>query len=440
MLKNRMALPLVKVFNKNLVGTNRNDYLFGGDGDDYIDGGKGNDWLFGGDGNDTLDGGKGNDYLFGGDGNDIINGGDGNDWLFGGDGNNTLNGGNGNDWLFGGDGNDIINGGAGNDRFWGSQGSDSLNGGDGKDIADYSFFGEGITLRFEYDYAPSSPSSLIYQATPALRVVKNGGSGALPIPLTASNPKDTLESVETIIGAEGQTNTINFAFKNAGTNRGAFVPATSAPAITLDLAAQTLSYGQTTLTVRNFSNAIASPNNDTLLGDDKANVLDGFIGSNVLNGRGGNDILRTFENDILTGGDGADQFTLKASWKVIGGRTGVNFQTITASIITDFTPGIDTLAVSRSSFSESIPEASESVLNYFGFSGQGTSTLAPGRLAPERFLVLGSGNFTTNTLFVYDGATGDLFYRGAYPSLGEQVKVATLQGAPTLTASDILAI
>lgn len=424
----------------SLTGSNRVDFIFGLGGNDTLNGLDGNDWLFGGAGDDTLDGGNGNDYLDGGDGNDTLNSGAGNDLLFGGAGNDTLNGGAGNDYLDGGDGNDTINGGAGSDRFLGSLGSDTLTGGDGNDTADYRFFGEGVTLLFEYDYTLINQSPLTFQASPALRVVKDNGRGTFGNSQPASNPKDTLESVETIIGAVGQTNTINFSFTNPGATRFVFIPSTSAPSINLDLAAQQLTYNTTTLTVQNFNNVIGSTGSDTLLGDDNDNVLDGFVGSNILNGRGGNDILKTFERDILTGGEGADQFTLKASWSLRGGRFGVAFQQISPSTITDFTPGVDTLAVDNAFTTASFPDAPESTFSYYGFAGYENFTVADGRLAPERFLVLGSGTITNETLFIYDGTSGDLFYRGAFPGFGSQVKVATLQGAPTLTANDILVV
>ena len=62
--------------------------------------------LYGGGGNDKLDGGAGNDYLSGGDGNDDLDGGDGDDFLSGGDGNDKLDGGKGADMMLGGAGND----------------------------------------------------------------------------------------------------------------------------------------------------------------------------------------------------------------------------------------------------------------------------------------------------------------------------------------------
>jgi Ca2+-binding RTX toxin-like protein len=53
--------------------------------------------IFGGAGNDTIDGGNNNDYLHGGAGTDVITGGSGNDMLIGGKGNDTLTGGAGSD-------------------------------------------------------------------------------------------------------------------------------------------------------------------------------------------------------------------------------------------------------------------------------------------------------------------------------------------------------
>jgi Ca2+-binding RTX toxin-like protein len=439
-----------------IVGTNQDDTLYGTNQSDYISGLGGNDTLFGkdgddnllgGDGNDSLFGENGNDRLLGGNGNDSLSGGEGNDRLLGGDGDDTLLGNNGNDFLNGGNGNDTINGGDGNDRLLGSPGSDSFIGGNGKDVVDYRAFGQGVTLRFEYDISRTNGTS-VFQATPALRVAKDGGS-SVPVSgnetfITIPGPKDTLESVETIIGAVGQNNTINFTYNSPGAIRSRFVPAVSAPAITVDLAAHTLTYNATflnttTLTIENFKNVIGSRGNDTLLGDDNANVLDSFIGGTV-NGRGGNDILNTFENDLLTGGDGADQFTLNATQKIIAGRQ-TGFLRINASTITDFTPGVDTLAVSLSG-SPGIPDREEFILTYLGFGGSGVS-LTAGRLAADRFSVLGSGSATDQTLFTYDSTTGDLFYRGVPAGsalVGDPFKVATLQGAPTLTANDILVI
>jgi serralysin len=58
--------------------------LYGGDGDDYAEGGALSDLLDGGNGNDTLVGGADNDTLYGRNNDDSLNGGLGNDTLYGG--------------------------------------------------------------------------------------------------------------------------------------------------------------------------------------------------------------------------------------------------------------------------------------------------------------------------------------------------------------------
>jgi uncharacterized protein involved in tolerance to divalent cations len=165
--------------------------IYGGDGDDFLDGGAGNDELIGGNdtgqrfgswgdilygraGNDYLDGGLGKNAIIGGDGDDIlVVGGTGN-WADGGSGSDTLmasvagqvvltnssltalasftamenavlTGGSGNDtidastfslgWvsLHGGLGNDVLIGGSGSDELYGEGGDDVLYGRLGSD-------------------------------------------------------------------------------------------------------------------------------------------------------------------------------------------------------------------------------------------------------------------------------------------------------------------
>jgi RTX calcium-binding nonapeptide repeat (4 copies) len=66
-----------------LLGTDKKDRLYGGDGDDKIRGLGVKDDIKGGPGNDILYGGAGDDLLEPWDGEDVIYGGDGNDWLGG---------------------------------------------------------------------------------------------------------------------------------------------------------------------------------------------------------------------------------------------------------------------------------------------------------------------------------------------------------------------
>lgn len=117
-------------------------------GDDFVDGStlpaNIRLWVLADAGNDTVYGGAGDDFVNGAMGDDVIHGGGGDDWIRGGIGNDTIHGGDGNDHLVGGDGRDTLYGGAGNDRLyggggadilWGDEGADLLDGGGGSDVA-----------------------------------------------------------------------------------------------------------------------------------------------------------------------------------------------------------------------------------------------------------------------------------------------------------------
>lgn len=109
--------------NDTLTGWEGTDTLYGDDGDDILLGGAGDDTLDGGDGNDQLEGGEGRDTLTGGAGADVLLGGEDADVLLGGDGDDTLEGAGGDDWLTGNDGDDTLSGGAGNDVLLGDNGT-----------------------------------------------------------------------------------------------------------------------------------------------------------------------------------------------------------------------------------------------------------------------------------------------------------------------------
>jgi len=119
--------------NDGVLGGNGDDQVFGGQGNDVLLGENGNDRLVGDLGNDTLEGGNGNDILEGLNGADIAVGENGNDAIFGNMGSDTLDGGNGDDLLRGGQAGDVIFGDNGNDLIFGDLGVDSLVGGNGND-------------------------------------------------------------------------------------------------------------------------------------------------------------------------------------------------------------------------------------------------------------------------------------------------------------------
>ena len=107
------------------------NYIFGGDGNDFIVGGSGENHIFGdfgrlknengklvADRHDSFDEG-GDDLVYGGQGDDHIYGGAGSDWVLANGGDDEIYGGQGNDVLLGGSGDDAIYGGNGTDVIFG---------------------------------------------------------------------------------------------------------------------------------------------------------------------------------------------------------------------------------------------------------------------------------------------------------------------------------
>ncbi|MBR0756698.1 VCBS domain-containing protein [Bradyrhizobium jicamae] len=73
--------------------------------------------IYGGAGDDTINGTGVDDVLYGGSGNDTIKGNGGNDAIYGGSGSDTISGSNGDDTIIGGFGADLLTGSNGNDTF-----------------------------------------------------------------------------------------------------------------------------------------------------------------------------------------------------------------------------------------------------------------------------------------------------------------------------------
>jgi Ca2+-binding RTX toxin-like protein len=115
-------------------GTDEEDRIMTGRGNDVARSGQGDDRLYGEDGHDRLYGGGGNDRVYGSRGNDRLDGGEGHDRLLGGSGHDRLEGRSGDDKLEGGSGRDRLSGGSGDDRLEGGAGNDRVTGGSGEDI------------------------------------------------------------------------------------------------------------------------------------------------------------------------------------------------------------------------------------------------------------------------------------------------------------------
>jgi Ca2+-binding RTX toxin-like protein len=133
--------------NDRIEGSDGDDVALGGEGRDIITDSAGADILKGGPGNDAIDSGPGIDVVMSGDGHDFMNGGlndnatfagEGDDYVIAGDGPDTVFGGGGNDWQEGGNANDLLQGDNGAPFFddINDPGSDVLIGGSGEDDYD----------------------------------------------------------------------------------------------------------------------------------------------------------------------------------------------------------------------------------------------------------------------------------------------------------------
>jgi Ca2+-binding RTX toxin-like protein len=346
---NELTLTPQLIENLTLTGTaimgegNDLDNIIDGNGENNVLSGLGgNDTIRGLGGNDTISGGDGNDLLNGNMGDDSLNGNVGDDTVRGGQGNDIVRGGKGNDSLYGDLGDDSVFGDLDNDTLYGGEGNDVLDGGDGIDTADYGTVQDPVV----------PPRSITLKGAGNLDLtVEKGPSGSLGI--------DNLLNIEEVI-ADGSVdnNTIDFSGADPGIT------------INVDLGLQsilisgTASSPQSLVKVVNFDNVIGTNGNDTIIGDDQENILDGGKGddsivgfqksdtlmgghgNDTLNGRAGNDlIIGGADKDILTGGMGNDLFDYT---KLTDSRIGISWFNVNLSkvdVITDFTRGEDKFLV-----------------------------------------------------------------------------------------------
>jgi serralysin len=202
----------------------------------------------------TADGGTGKDKLTGGPGHDRLYGRSGNDVLKGRGGNDSLYGEAGNDKLYGGAGNDALDDGTGTDKAWGGTGSDSFTNGPGND----KFYGESGDDYYNSRQQAGKDADLYL-----------GGSGVDSAGYTHYKSAVSLD----LDGKKGDDGR-----KGEGDTIGADV-----------------------------ENLLGGRGNDRLVGNGKANYLDGREANDKLYGQGGNDTLLGHRGvDKMYGGAGDD--------------------------------------------------------------------------------------------------------------------------------------
>lgn len=285
-----------------LIGDLGDDILYGEDGADTLNGGAGNDTLYGDAGDDILSGGAGNDTIYGGLDNDTIYGAAGNDTLYGEAGNDEILAGAGNDFVYGNNGNDTLRGGAGNDTIEGNDGDDTVYGDDGDDLIEgglgsNTLYGGNGTDTLTYASAAAAVSvSLAISSAQA-----TGGAGTDTISefenLTGSAYDDRLtgnSGANAIIGGDGDDiidgGTGNDVLTGGnGTDTVLYIGSASAVSVNLSSGMASGGYGSDTLLA--IENIIGSRYNDTLTGDNNANIIYGGVGSDTINGNGDSDTL-----------------------------------------------------------------------------------------------------------------------------------------------------
>jgi Ca2+-binding RTX toxin-like protein len=257
-------------FDDRMTGSANGDIFVGADGNDRLNGNAGQDELYGGNGNDTINGGDDSDYIVGGRGNDQISGGRGFDTVDysdeGGDRGIVINLGRstGTDTygdtdrlsnvesIRGTDLSDSIIGSSGNNWLRGGAGDDTIDGGNGSDVIWGSFGNDNLV----------------------------GGRGDDAI--AGGRGDDTMD------GGNG-IDTLDYA--NDEGWRG----------VSVNMSTGTAEDTWGSIDVyKGFENVTGSQFDDWIMGDAKANVIEGGAGNDVLAGGGGND---TF---VFAAGHGQD--------------------------------------------------------------------------------------------------------------------------------------
>lgn len=360
---------------------------------------------------------------------------DANDTVNGGGGNDTISTGSGADRLIGGDGNDILNGGAGYDRMEGGAGNDTyyydrapVFGGDGSDVIVEAAGGGTDTV-----LSANLSLSLAGRAHP--NVENLGLLGSLDLDLTGDEFSNVLTGNagdNDIVGGDGN----DFLKGGAGidrldgftgVDRADYSDKTASVVVTLSGSTPAIVTvgGIAEDTILNIERVTGGSGNDTLTGDELANVFNGGAGNDTLNGRAGADQLAgEAGNDALTGGGGNDILIGGAGRdQMAGGADADVFRFDSVSdvgagalrdIVADFLPGVDDLSFT-------LMDANSVVAGNQNFAWRGTGAFTgAGQL---RYVQSGGNTIVQANL---DGNLATVEFE------------VQLNGLKTLTAADII--
>ncbi len=236
-----------------------------------------------------------------------------------------------------------------------------------------------------------------------------GGSGTPGDVINGTSANDTLTGTagdDTLNGLGGNDELLgsggnDFFDGGSGNSDTLNLRETSTPT-TVNFAAGTISGGFTGTFV-NMERVLSGLGNDSLIGTAGAQNLSARAGNDTLEGGTG--------NDWLWGGGGDDTFIFREAGSANADNMG------------DFSSGLDTLAFDN---------ATLAALGADGDFASGDGRFFAGAGA--------NGGHDANDRLIYNTSTGQLYYDDDGSGAHAAQLVATLQGAPTLAASDITVI
>lgn len=330
---------------QNIVGSSYADVFIGTDGANRINGAVGSDVIYGEGGDDTLEGGSGNDTLYGGAGDDFLDGGFNDDYIDGEGGSNyasyasasaavTVNlsivgaqntgTAGGTDTLVniqnlrGSNFNDTLIGNDGDNAFIGGLGDDTINGGAGLDTISYIESTSGVTVNML-----TGTSSVAAEGTDTLISIEG---------ITGSRFDDTLigDAADNILEGGLGNDTLD---GGDGNDTASYIYSTENLTVNLSLTTAQNFGALGTDTLIDIENVKTGSGNDTILGSDGNNVLDGGSGintvsyANAANGVVVNLSIAGAQNTIGAGVDtlvGFTNLTGSAEDDILSGNAGNN--------------------------------------------------------------------------------------------------------------------
>ncbi|MAW85556.1 MAG: hypothetical protein CMJ42_03390 [Phyllobacteriaceae bacterium] len=249
-----------------------------------------NNLLYGGD--DTIVAGDGANRIWGdieeidttnslAGGNDTITSGDGDDFIYGdyetaeigaviiSGGNDIIYAGGGNDTIHGNEGNDTIDAGADDDFIVGGAGDDTIIGGAGNDTVSFAGSFSGVTLTLN----GATDATATGDGTDIINTVENIIGSAHADTLSGDGLNNTIEGGggnDMLNGAGGSQDIVSYESAGSGVSVD----------LRLTTAQDTLGAGVDT--IMNFEGIIGSGHDDTLIGNNASNRIEGGDGDDII--------------------------------------------------------------------------------------------------------------------------------------------------------------